>query len=146
MKSLFLLKLVGITLILSLVFLMGCEVEQGEPDENGIPPYGQFIAKVDSASFTPFLTTVFADDTMEPRQIYFEHEQNRAIRDGKWKLVAQGHSGKWELYDMEKDRTEMHDLSASMPEKAKELEKLWEDWAVKAFVKPYPVSKKKKKK
>jgi len=40
---------------------MGCEVEQGEPDENGIPPYGQFIAKVDSASFTPFLTTVFAD-------------------------------------------------------------------------------------
>ncbi|MCM8527153.1 MAG: arylsulfatase [Lentisphaeraceae bacterium] len=92
------------------------------------------------------LTTVFENDQMEERQIFFEHEKNRAIRDGKWKLVAKGLQGKWELYDMEKDRTEMHDLSAKMPQKAKELEDAWEAWAKRAFVKPFPVKKQRKKK
>lgn len=91
------------------------------------------------------LTTVFENDTMEKRQIFFEHEKNRAVRDGKWKLVAKGLKGKWELYDMEKDRTEMNDLAEKMPEKAKELADAWEAWALKAFVKPYPVRGKKKK-
>jgi arylsulfatase len=45
------------------------------------------------------------------KPIFFEHEGNRAIRDGKWKLVSKGPTSQWELYDMEKDRTEMHDLS-----------------------------------
>ena len=42
--------------------------------------------------------------------IFWEHESNRAVRDGKWKLVAKADQP-WELYDMEKDRTEMHDLA-----------------------------------
>ena len=46
---------------------------------------------------------------------------------------------------MEKDRTEMNDLAEKMPEKAKELADAWEAWALKAFVKPYPVRGKKKK-
>ena len=92
------------------------------------------------------LTPVFKNDTMEARQIFFEHEKNRAIRDGKWKLVAKGLNGKWELYDMEKDRTEMHDLAAKMPAKAKELEDAWEAWAKRAFVKPFPFKKQRKKK
>jgi arylsulfatase A-like enzyme len=48
--------------------------------------------------------------------IYFEHEGNRAVRDGKWKLVAKGVRGAWELYDMEKDRTEMNNLIEDQPE------------------------------
>ena len=92
------------------------------------------------------LTSVFENDKMEDRQIFFEHERNRAVRHGKWKLVAKGLQGKWELYDMEKDRTEMHDLAAKMPDKAKELEEAWEAWAQRAFVKPFPGTKKKAKK
>ena len=42
--------------------------------------------------------------------IFLEHEGNRAIRDGKWKLVMKL-KGPWELYDIEADRTEQHDLS-----------------------------------
>lgn len=90
------------------------------------------------------LKTVFDDDTMEERMIFFEHERNRAVRAGKYKLVAKGLKGKWELYDMEADRTEMNDLSFKMPAKAKELEVAWEKWARKAFVKPFPAPKKKK--
>ena len=103
---------------------------------------GNKIVPIEGKSLTP----VFNDDKMEKRQIFFEHEKNRAIRDGKWKLVAKGLQGKWELYDMEKDRTEMHDLAAKMPAKAKELEDAWEAWAKRAFVKPFPIKKQRKKK
>ncbi|MCM8536592.1 MAG: arylsulfatase [Lentisphaeraceae bacterium] len=92
------------------------------------------------------LKTVFENDNMEDRQIFFEHEKNRAIRDGKWKLVAKGLEGKWELYDMDKDRTEMNDLAEKMPAKAKELEDAWEAWAQRAHVKPFPIKKNKKRK
>ena len=92
------------------------------------------------------LKTVFDNDSMQERMIFFEHERNRAVRAGQYKLVAKGLKGKWELYDMKADRTEMNDLATKMPEKAKELEEAWEAWAIRAFVKPYPAPRKKKKK
>src|SRR5688500_6044014 len=46
-----------------------------------------------------------------PAPIFFEHEGNRAVRDGKWKLVAKGEKSPWELYDIQADRSEMHDLA-----------------------------------
>lgn len=67
--------------------------------------------------------------------IFWEHESNRALRDGKWKLVAKADEP-WELYDMEKDRTEMHDLAKSNPEKAKDLAAKWDAWAARANVLP----------
>ena len=39
------------------------------------------------------------------RTLYFEHESNRAIREGNWKLVALKYQP-WELYDMTTVRTE----------------------------------------
>ena len=56
-----------------------------------------------------------------PVPIFFEHEGNRAARDGQWKLVAKGEQGPWELYDMTTDRAETHDLANEHPEKVKEL-------------------------
>src|SRR5207302_1591046 len=70
--------------------------------------------------------------------LFFEHEGNRAIRDGKWKLVAKAPSGKWELYDTEADRTEMHNLAATQPEKVKQLVAKWETWGKSAGVLPWP--------
>jgi arylsulfatase len=89
------------------------------------------------------LRPVFRNDELPGRMIFFEHERNRAVRAGKWKLVAQGAEGPWELYDLEKDRTEMHNLSDSYPEKATELAGAWEAWAVRARVKPFPETIKK---
>lgn len=45
---------------------------------------------------------------------YWEHEGNRAMLDGRYKLVSR-FPDKWELYDHEADRCEMHDLSAKEP-------------------------------
>jgi arylsulfatase len=52
--------------------------------------------------------------------IFWEHEGNRAVRDGKWKLVAQGGNGAWELYDMEADRSELNNLASTMTDKVNE--------------------------
>jgi arylsulfatase len=60
--------------------------------------------------------------------IYWEHEGNAGVRWGKWKLVRE-YQKPWELYDINADRAEMHDLSASKPDKLAELVGLWTAWA-----------------
>jgi arylsulfatase A-like enzyme len=70
-----------------------------------------------------------------PQPLFWEHEGNRAARDGKWKLVAK-EDRPWELYDLDADRTEMNDLAAREPERVKELAARWEAWAARANVLP----------
>jgi len=71
------------------------------------------------------------------RSLYFEHQGNRAVRAGRWKLVAL--RGKpWELYDMETDRTELKDLASRRPEIAKRLASDWNRWAAENHVTPLP--------
>ena len=60
--------------------------------------------------------------------LYFHFGNNRAIRKGKWKVVS-ARGGPWELYDMDKDRTELHDLSKTQPVLTKELAALWYQFA-----------------
>ena len=79
------------------------------------------------------LAPAFRGQKIKSRPIFMEHEGNRAVRNGKWKLVGlRDHS--WELYDMEKDRTEMHDLARSNPEQVRILADQWEAWADRANV------------
>ena len=56
--------------------------------------------------------------------LWWEHEGNRAIRAGDWKLVALK-QGDWELYDLAADRGESKNLAAKNPEKVGELAALW---------------------
>ena len=65
------------------------------------------------------------------RDIFFEHEGNRGVRSGKWKLVAPNGSSHYELYDLLADRAETTDLSAAEPAKTLELRQKWEDWAIR---------------
>ncbi len=46
------------------------------------------------------------------------------------------HGKPWELYDLEADRTELNDLAARMPERAKKLAAQWERWAKRTNVLP----------
>ncbi len=78
--------------------------------------------------------------------IYWEHEGNRAVRLGKWKLVAKGRSGPWELYDVQADRSEMNDLADKQPPRVEQMTALWQAWAERANVLPWPGSKKPPKK
>lgn len=69
--------------------------------------------------------------------LYWEHEGNRAIRMGRWKLVAKGPAGSWELYDMDADRTELHDLAAERPQRVAEMTAEWEAWAKRVGAVPW---------
>ena len=59
--------------------------------------------------------------------LYFNHNDNRAIRVGDSKLVAIGATGPWELYDLDKDRCEQKDLASAQPERVKQLGKMWKE-------------------
>jgi arylsulfatase A-like enzyme len=65
--------------------------------------------------------------------IFWEHEGNRAVRSGRWKLVSRHDKG-WELYDLEADRTELHDLAAREPDVVKDLIAKYDGWAKRCGV------------
>jgi len=84
---------------------------------------GKATVPLEGISLRPAL----AGQPIDRRQpIFWEHEGNRAVRDGKWKLVAKGPRGKWELYDMEADRTEMHDLASTQTDQANHMAAQWD--------------------
>lgn len=66
--------------------------------------------------------------------IGWEHFGCRAIRQGNWKLVWANTIEKWELYNLEKDRSELNDLSKKMPTKLSEMIALYDQWATKVGV------------
>jgi len=94
---------------------------------------GKQITPMEGRSLVP----AFEGKTIDRDAIYWEHEGNRAIRVGDWKLVGKSEQGPWELYNIAKDRTEMHDLAAEHPEKVKELAAKWDAYAERANVLPY---------
>ena len=57
---------------------------------------------------------------------------------GEWKLVSK-HPGDWELYNIEADRTEMNNLAIQYPQLLKEMSGLWDDWAKRVGVMPWPL-------
>ena len=99
-----------------------------------------YPSNVDGTAITPLedrsLVPAFEGKTIEREALYWEHEGNRAVRQGSWKLVAKNADGPWELYDMAQDRAELHDVAAEHPEKVQELSALWQAWAERANVLP----------
>ena len=90
------------------------------------------------------LVPAFANKPIDRDAIFWEHEGNRAVRVGDLKLVSK-HPGGWELYDIAKDRTELHDLAATMPDRVKELSAKYDAWAKRVNVAPWPLTPSKKK-
>lgn len=70
------------------------------------------------------------------RTLAWEHEGNRGLRAGDWKLVAV-FRGEWELYNLATDRTETNNLAARRPDKVKELATKWQQWAMRVGVVPW---------
>lgn len=101
--------------------------------------HGHKIIPYEGKSLLP----LFKQDQAEERVLLFEHLGNAAIRVGKWKLVGKkrfiGNQVKkdgWELYNLEKDRSEMNDLSQLYPEKVRDLLGLFEKEAKRTFILP----------
>ena len=108
--------------------LAGVEYPQRYSGNDIIPPEG--------ASLVPAFS---GQPLQRTKPLVWDHTGNRGIRDGKWKLVAKGGArGVWELYDIEADRSEMHNLAAMYPGRVESLARAWNHWAVRTNVLPWP--------
>ncbi len=56
--------------------------------------------------------------------LYFHFGTDRALRQGPWKLVS-AKLGKWELYNLNEDRSELNDLSGKHPDRVAAMAKQW---------------------
>jgi arylsulfatase len=81
------------------------------------------------------LVPAFAGQNIKRDALYWEHEKNCAIRIGNWKLVGKGlmrNNGpdikKWELYNMDVDRSELNNLAKKHPERVKAMHKNFMDY------------------
>ncbi len=93
---------------------------------------GQHITPLEGYSLVPS----FQDKPTARDTLYWEHEGNKAVRHGKWKLVCK-FPDDWELYDMEADRTETRNLQATEPERVLYLRRLFDQWAQRCGVVPW---------
>lgn len=93
---------------------------------------GQSIQPFEGTSLQPS----FQGQRLDRQQpIFWEHEGNRAIRDGHWKLVAK-EDAPWELYNLATDRTETQNVAATYPDVVTNLSQKWNAWAAQANVLP----------
>lgn len=68
--------------------------------------------------------------------LFWEHEGNRAVHQANWKLVSR-YPDRWELYDLEADRTELNDRAAKEPDRVRSMVSLYEGWARQHGVIPF---------
>ncbi len=106
--------------------LDACDIDDIESAETGMVLPGKSI-----------LPALMGVDTLYERPLFFEHEGNRAMIKGKWKITALK-AGPWELYNLEEDRTELHDQAEIYPDLVSNMAMAWESWASKNKVTPLP--------
>lgn len=87
-----------------------------------------------------FLQTLRGSACERECPIFWEHEGNCAVREGKWKLVKK-HGSQWELYDMDSDRTELYDLSAKHAQQRDRMIAMYRQWAERCGVLDWPLPK-----
>ena len=82
------------------------------------------------------LAPLFTGGKIVREALFWEHEGNRAVRVGDWKIVAE-HGKPWELYNIAQDRSEQHDLSQQQPERVKQMAAMYDAYAARAHVEPW---------
>ena len=88
----------------------------------------------------------FRNEPEQPRTLVFEHENNVAIREGNWKLLAQKALTRdslqadvqWELYNLAADPFEQHNLVAEKPELVERLSRKFLEEARRTNILPKP--------
>lgn len=106
---------------------------------------GHDITPVEGKSLVPS----FTNQPINREAICWDHEMNKAVRMGKWKLVSEAEllknmkykSSPWELYDISNDRSEIHDLAAQHPDLVKKMNDIWDAYAKRCNVLPSPWTK-----
>jgi arylsulfatase A-like enzyme len=70
------------------------------------------------------------------REIFWEHEGNRAMRYGSMKIVAENDK-QWELYNLDVDRTETQNVAADQKSYVDNMAAKWDEWAKRVGVVPW---------
>lgn len=111
------------------------------------PTYkGREVVGMRGQSMVPWLKgeskSIHAADFVEG----WEMSGRAAVRKGKWKAnflpekkfggPSRAGNDRWELFDLDKDPGEIHDLSAEHPDVMKEMLKLWDQYVVETGVVP----------
>jgi hypothetical protein len=81
------------------------------------------------------LVSVFEGRNSEEQSLFWEHEGNSAVREGKWKLVSRFP----ELCDMESDRTGLRNIADEHPDQVNKIAADYAAWAKRAGVQPWPM-------
>ncbi len=97
------------------------------------------------------LVSIFENESLDREALYWEHEGNRAVRMDQWKLISKASKNSfiwdqtdelslqnWELFDMEEDRTEMHDVASQHPDLVSQMSDMWMVWARRTGIVPRP--------
>ena len=91
------------------------------------------------------LSTFTSDTTIRRDYLWWYHQGNRALRIGDWKIVAEGHTAPWELYNMAEDRSETKNLALQHPDRVASMDKVWRDHAAEfetaAFLEAPPTNR-----
>ena len=71
------------------------------------------------------LLPIFKGETRSPHEtLYFHFGTDRALRQGPWK-ISSAKLGRWELYNIDEDRTELNDLSPQHPDRVAAMSTEW---------------------
>lgn len=98
---------------------------------------GKEITPLEGESLLP---AIRGKEWARARPIFWEHEGNRAVRKGEWKLVRK-YPGNWELYNLEEDRTELDDLAEGEKGRVERMTAIYEEWAERCGVLEWPIRK-----
>lgn len=100
---------------------------------------GHDIMPMEGKSIVPILSKGHRDGH---RYLGFEHFLERAfISDDGWKIVRPSNAKRWELYDLNTDRSEKHNVADRHPGRVAEMAAAYEAWAKRCMVEPYPGQK-----
>ncbi|MHC4880013.1 MAG: arylsulfatase [Planctomycetota bacterium] len=100
---------------------------------------GRSILPMEGTSLVPALKAGQTNRGDKP--IFWEFAANHAVRDGRWKLVAE-RSKDWELYDLSTDRSETQDLAGSQPDRVRRLAARYDAWAERTGAKVHEMCRK----
>ncbi|RLS54772.1 MAG: arylsulfatase [Planctomycetota bacterium] len=71
------------------------------------------------------MVDLFQKEISAPRELWWAHEGNRAIRLGDWKLVA-AKEQPWELFNLRNDRAETSNLATHDPQRVADMAARWQ--------------------
>lgn len=92
---------------------------------------GDSIVPMQGRSFLPELL----GNEMEPREVplYWAWDEGKAMERNGWKIVKEGMSGEWELYNLKTDPTETNNVANQHPEMVEEMDSIYGIWYEKYY-------------